>query len=298
MTWRLHRTAYFASLLGERDGSDTTASSYNYAWDEFLEHVAPTTTLEDIPAAVAEYRSELRERGLAQNTVRNRIHSLKSYFRWCHEHRLISENPLAYFRAPREEFNPRQVVDEAILEPVLDQLADLPRNDRLVIGLSLFGGLRAGEVRRLRVRDIELEQERIHVNDGKGHKSRWVDIHDDLAPLLRREIPTETCPNCGYGPESSYLCTSYRSASGMIGKNAAWRIVNRWLRANPHRLRTTRATFSLEQGEEVTQLALELGHEDVNTTAGYGRGRRNKHATRTWKSIQFTRPPEQRREAV
>jgi len=277
MAWRLHYTSHLASLLAEQDASEATAAKYAAAWHEFLDFVAPGTDLAGVLDAADAYRRDMRRRGLAQNTIRGRLAAIKSYFRWCHSRKLIAENPLVYFHLPRVEKNPRDVITEEELEPVLKNMQDYERNVRLVIGLGLYAGLRAGEIRRLHTRDVDLKHGVIRVKDGKGHKG---------AELLEPELPAPSppCPACGYG-SSSYFLIGQRTG-GMIARNYAWRIVDRFLNAGPHRLRTTKATFSLEQGVKVEALALELGHEDINTTAGYT-GRRNTRAKEAIKAVSF-----------
>lgn len=297
MTWRLHYVPYLTSLLVEQDGSEGTATAYSTAWAEFLQHVDGRAGLDDVAPAAAAYRRDMRRRGLAQNTVRGRLAAVKSYFRWCHSRKLIPENPLVYFRIPRVERNPREVVTEEALEPVVDRLDELPRNVRLVVALGLYAGLRAGEIRRLRVRDIDMRRLVIKVRDSKGHKDRSVRIVPALAALLEPEFPAPApaCACCGYGRDS-YLLIGQRTGS-MIARNFAWKTVDRYLDAGPHRLRTTKATFSLEQGVGLEVLAKELGHADINVTSGYGSGRRNVGAQAALDAVEFVRPVQRREKA-
>lgn len=286
MTWRLHYTAYLASLLGEQDGSEATAAKYSEAWREFLRYTDQSTRLEDVPDATAEYRRAMRRRGLAQNTIRGRLAAIKSYFRWCHSRKVLPENPLVYFTLPRVEKNPRDTFYEAELAPVLDQLDSLPRNTRLIIALGLYAGLRAGEMRRLRTRDVDLRRDRLRIHDAKGHKGRTVTVLPELHAILGAELPSPSpaCPCCGYGKES-YLLIGQRTGD-MISRNFARKTVNHYLDGTTHQLRTTKATYSLEQGVAIQELADELGHEDINTTAGY-QGRRNLRGKEAVRAVTF-----------
>jgi integrase len=287
VTWRLHYTAYLASLLGEQDGSEATAGKYAEAWHEFLDHVDPAAGLDGVLEAADGYRRSMRRRGLAQNTIRSRLAAIKSYFRWCHSRKLLPENPLVYFTLPRVEKNPRDTFYEAELEPVLDRMDELPRNVRLIVALGLYAGLRTGEIRRLRTRDVDLRKDRLRIHDAKGHKGRTVTILPQLHAVLEPELPPPSprCPCCGYGTDS-YLLIGERTGD-MIARNYAWKAVNRYLDGAAHQLRTTKATYSLEQGVAIEELAREMGHEDINTTAGY-QGRRNLRGREAVRAVTFT----------
>ena len=89
--------------------------------------------------------------------------------------------------------------------PSLRSLTGL--RNRCVMGLMYEAGLRTDEVLSLKPRDVVLEEKRIEVLRGKGHKSRTVYFRsDELALLLQRWKRAR--------PGGEYLFPTVRSTAG------------------------------------------------------------------------------------
>jgi integrase len=96
---------------------------------------------------------------------------------------------------------PRRLPESLSEQEVASFLADLNTcRDRAIVLLMLLGGLRSGEVRRLRLADVDQGQRRVRV-EGKGGKERVVPVDglffSGLAAYLARERPSGlTTPEC------------------------------------------------------------------------------------------------------
>lgn len=161
------------------------------------------------------------------------------------------------------------------LEPseVAAFLADLcTRRDRAMVLAMLLGGLRAAEVRGLRLVDVDVGLRRLHVH-GKGGRQRIVpvdrDFFTELTGYLREERPsglqTEACFVVLHGPTrgeplseagTRRVFRSHRASSGAT-------------RVRPHRLRHTYGTELAAAGIDLLVLQELMGHVNPETTAGY-----------------------------
>ena len=65
-----------------------------------------------------------------------------------------------------------------------------PGPNRLVAHLLYGSGLRLSEALRLRVKELDFNQDRIHVRDGKGGKDRTTVLPERLHDPLRRPLKT------------------------------------------------------------------------------------------------------------
>ena len=112
-----------------------------------------------------------REKGLKGGTVNKAINCGSRAMRYLFDNKKISENPMAGV----ERFNPNQLERGIPTESEVRALLDINwSNDvyKLAFKLGIFCGLRAGEVSGLRVCDLDLNADIIHVrhswsdNDG------------------------------------------------------------------------------------------------------------------------------------
>jgi len=167
----------------------------------------------------------------------------------------------------------RRLPESLAAEDVEAFLADLgTRRDRAIVLLMLLGGLRAGEVRSLRLADVNMGMRQVLVT-GKGAKQRLVPVERsffaELSGYLHHERPKGlSAPECFVvlrGPTTGQAMTeagmrrifrTHRSRSGAI-------------RVRPHRLRHTYGTELAQAGIDLLVLRELMGHAHAETTAGY-----------------------------
>jgi len=145
--------------------------------------------------------------------------------------------------------------------------------NRCVLGLMYEAGLRIGEVLSLKPRDVVIEERRIEVLRGKGHKSRTVYFRtEELGILLKKWKETR--------PPSDYLFCTVRSPDGKgdaIDPRGFRLTFKRYVEkagldphsVTPHVLRHTCATEMLRRGVNLRVIQESLGHAWVSTTQIY-----------------------------
>jgi integrase len=129
-------------------------------------------------------------------------------------------------------------------------------------------GLRNVELCNLTLDDIDLYNQRIIVQLGKGRKTRQVGITKGLSPYLetylfqrlKRNVPTNhfflNLFGLPYKPSS--LGNIMKRISRLSG-----------IHITAHGLRRTFATLNAEQGRPLHMIQLALGHSDIRTTQEY-----------------------------
>jgi site-specific recombinase XerD len=152
-------------------------------------------------------------------------------------------------------------------------LVDLDTHrDRAMVLAMVLGGLRAAEVRALRLADIDMALRRVRVV-GKGRKERVVPIDDvfffECAAYVRGERPagcrTPECfvslrgPTRGQPLTEAGLRKVFRTHRERCGA----------LRVRPHRLRHTYGTELAAAGVDLLTLRELMGHASPETTARY-----------------------------
>ena len=146
---------------------------------------------------------------------------------------------------------------------------------RVMLSLAYGCGMRAGEVVRLKVGDIDSAQEIIRIVQAKGRKDRNVMLPADILGLLRewwKERPAGQDKGVP-GPER-VLFPGYR------GRHLSARQISRLFKeaakaagitkpVTLHTLRHSFATHLLERGVDIRVIQALLGHTKLTTTARY-----------------------------
>lgn len=155
---------------------------------------------------------------------------------------------------------------------------------RLLLGLCYGCGLRCGEVRNLRIADIDLERGMLHVRQGKGGKDRIIPLGNMLKRGIKKYLDTEKLPGFLFRDVKTYLQTKQRTGylfEGTNGQAIASRSVQSIMstalkkttiikeRVSLHTLRHSYATHLLEQGVSIIAIKELLGHSHVETTMVY-----------------------------
>ena len=146
---------------------------------------------------------------------------------------------------------------------------------RVMLSLAYGCGMRAGEVVRLKVGDIDGEQKIIRIVQSKGRKDRNVMLPGDILGLLRewwKERPTSqdqgvTGPDRVIFPGYNGKHLSPRQISRLF-KQAA-RAAGITKPVTLHTLRHSFATHLLERGVDIRVIQALLGHAKLTTTARY-----------------------------
>lgn len=235
-------------------------------------------------------------RGAAASTMNQRIAAVRGLFEFAVIGGHCSENPvpaarrssgarakrrglLGHVSTGRARTGGRLVRQPSRLPESLDPaeveefFADLfTYRDRAIVLAMLLGGLRAGEVRSLRLADVDVGLRQVRVV-GKGGRERVVPVHRrffvEVTNYLRHERPAdasvEECfvvlrgPTTGQAMTEAGLRKIFRTHRERTGA----------MRVRPHRLRHTYGTDLAAAGLDLLVLRELMGHASPETTAGY-----------------------------
>jgi len=149
---------------------------------------------------------------------------------------------------------------------------------RVMLSIAYGCGLRASEVVRLRVCDIDSPQRIIRVVQSKGRKDRNVMLPDEVLVLLRewwRERPV--CRDMGIPSGQRWIFPGRREGRPLTTRQLS-RLFHQAVeaagitkRVSLHSLRHSFATHLLERGTDIRKIQAVLGHDKLDTTARYTR---------------------------
>jgi len=149
---------------------------------------------------------------------------------------------------------------------------------RVMLSLAYGCGLRAGEVVRLRVGDIDSAQNIIRIVQSKGRKDRNVMLPADILEMLRqwwRERPARQ--DAGVAKQHRWLFPGYKPGRPLTTRqflrlfHASAAAAGITKPVTLHCLRHSFATHLLERGVDIRVIQALLGHHKLETTARYAR---------------------------
>lgn len=134
-------------------------------------------------------------------------------------------------------------------------------------------GLRISEACNLQVADVDLQEGFIYVQQGKGKKDRYVPLDQDTIAWLKRWEAIR--PESGH-----YFCTLkggqlapvyIRQVLDRLSKRSGVYIQDgrEKVHVTPHKLRHTYATELLDEGFNIREVQVLLGHASIQTTTVY-----------------------------
>jgi integrase len=213
------------------------------------------------PARLKQSHVELLKENLPWSPATFAVHfnALRRFLRWAN-------NPLATKRAvwavPGEATGRRRWLDA-------EQLGRLYRaskgSERLLVALEGLNGLRRVEVLRLRLKDVDLGRQRLHVL-GKGRsggKWRSLPMFPETERVLRSLPQTDDA--------NSRLVPISQSGADLILRRAANRagFSKMGLRVSHHDLRRTFGRLAHKAGMDLVQLKNLYGHSSLDQTVHY-----------------------------
>lgn len=255
------------------------ATQRNYIRDvarfaAFLGRPPDTATAED----VRRFQVEVRAAGMPAPAMNSIVSALRFFFTQS------LDRPDLAGRLVRVA-HPRKLPNVLSLEEVA-RLLDATRclKHRAALSVAYGAGLRIGEVRALKVRDIDSERMLIRVERAKGDRPRNAMLPAELLTLLRawwkegRQLGVMHPEGWLFPGQNALNPMSTRQLHRIVVEAAAAAGITR--RVGPHTLRHSFATHLLEDGVDIRVIQVLLGHAKLENTALYTRV-----ATRTVRTV-------------
>lgn len=141
---------------------------------------------------------------------------------------------------------------------------------RLIVSLLYGCGLRNFELCNLKLTDVDLDRQQLHVREGKYRKDRYIPLCDLLVRGIKKYIEAEAPVDYLFNGKSrtgEYIALTPRGVQWAVKEARAKSAVKKQVTA--HSLRHSYATHLLEMGTDIVTLKELLGHENIQTTLIY-----------------------------
>jgi integrase/recombinase XerC len=272
--------ARYLAELARRGSSPHTLRNYSSDLEQVVEYLEPSgekaPPVEQVDIAILrEWMADLFDRGLSAITIRRKLASVRSLFRFLRLEGVLSGNPAARLRTPKAPKLLPDVMSAEKTNRLLDtaesaDIGERPSKERDLAFLELlYGcGIRVSELVGINLSDIDLEEGWLRVR-GKGNKERQVPVPGRAVKAVERYLEMRNA-----APDEQALFVNVRGRR--LGDRSVRKLV-KWYAlvttgdstVHPHSFRHAYATHLLADGADLRAIQELLGHAKLSTTQKY-----------------------------
>lgn len=268
---------YLHTLKIERGLSENSLASYGRDLRYFAAflHENETTLPEAAQENVRAYLELLKASGRSARSVARLISSLRGFYQYLHQLKVIDQNPMATIDSPKPARHLPEVLSLKETERLLeapDTTKTLGIRDRAILEVMYATGLRVSELIHIQLADLHLAEGLI-VTIGKGDKERLVPLGTQAIRWVEKYL-TDSRPLLLKGRRDPFLFLNFHGRP--LTRQGIWKNLQQTVReaginkrVTPHTLRHSFATHLLENGADLRTVQDLLGHADISTTQIY-----------------------------
>lgn len=240
--------------------SERTLQYYKVTVDHMLEKISTPIrkiTTDEIRTYLVEYQ---QRGGCSKVTIDNIRRNISSFFSWLEEEDYILKSPMRRIHKIKTKTVVKEVISDESMEKMRDACEEV--RDLAIIDLLYSTGIRVGELVRLNIADVNMEQ-RECVVFGKGDKERRVYFDAKAKIHLMEYLASRTDDN----PALFVSLDGRHKRLKISGVEIRLRQLGRKLsldRIHPHKFRRTMATRAIDKGMPIEQVQKLLGHSQID----------------------------------
>jgi len=269
---------YLVALRAE-NSSPHTLRNYESDLKQFLDYFSPPETELPTPGAITaldlrEWLGWLYGRGLDAISIRRKLASVRSFFRFLTREGAIEANVARRVRTPKAPKRLPAVPTAEQTNTLIDSVAKAeldrpyPARDLLIFELLYGCGIRVSELVGLDLDSIDRGERWIRVR-GKGRKERQVPYGAKAADALEEYLAARAAK-----PGAQALLVNHRGTrltDGSVRSIVKFyaRMVAGDASLHPHSFRHAFATHLLADGADLRAIQELLGHATLSTTQKY-----------------------------
>lgn len=276
--------AFAAWAREERGYAEATVTSCCAATEDFFKFLAENKTpfasvsVVDVDRAVAakSARAELNRKTIQNHAVR-----LRMFFRFAEDRGWCRPGIATAISMPRMYVNdavPAGLKRDDVVRLLATTEGDRPsdKRDRAILMLLAVYGLRSGELRRLRLDDVDWERETLRVRRPKPGRTHVYPLSPGVGRAILRYLREVRPPRHG---RTLFLTLALNMPFRPLTRGGLGSIVRNRLRTlgivtgrrGPHALRHAAAQHLLDQGMAMKVIGDFLGHRSPSSTAVYAK---------------------------
>lgn len=257
--------------------SENTLDSYKRDLKQYLSYLddinlGSITQTDKI--IIIKYLNYLQEKGRSNSTISRNIASIRSFYQYISEIKLIDKDPTKELESPKIEKKHPQVLSRTEVDLLLGQpkCIDLKGyRDKAMLELLYASGIRVSELIALDIHDLDIETG--YLRCSKSQRERFIPIGSVSIAAMKDYILNAR----GFIIKDKSEKALFVNTNGKrLTRQGFWKIVRQYkLSANinkvitPHTLRHSFAAHLVENGADLWAIQEMMGHSDISSTQIY-----------------------------
>jgi integrase/recombinase XerC len=275
------KESFLKYLEYEKRYSHNTVKAYQSDLEQlsaFLRNVSEVYKIENADHfLIRTWLATMIDKGISARTVNRKLTSLKTYYRFLLQEKVISSNPLLKVNSPKSIKRLPSFIKEKEMD-YFSEIFDsangfLPLRNKLIIETFYLTGMRLSELINLKVNDLNLKGMELKVI-GKRNKERVIPVSNYLLDRIKEYLTLRDQVLNANNETSPYLLITEKGKQTypklvyrVVTKNLSY--VSSNSKKNPHTLRHSFATLLLNQGADLNVIKEILGHSNLSATQIY-----------------------------
>ena len=225
---------------------------------------------------IQNYISQLIDLNLEISTLQRNLSSLRSFFCYLVDEKIINFNPAELIDIPKRKRSLPEVLTQEeinILFTNINTNNPIGIRDRAMFELLYSSGLRVSEMTSIKIIDFLDDNEWLRVY-GKGSKERLIPLGKEVLKWVNFYLDKSRHYLLNKNKKNDFLFVNFRGDG--ISRKGVWMLLKKYVslskitkNISPHSLRHSFATHLIEGGMDLRAVQELLGHSDISTTSIY-----------------------------
>lgn len=274
---------YFDYLENVKRVSNNTLESYKRDIKKYIEYIesSDVSSVSDVTSTIIlNYLLKLQKQGKSASTASRNLASIRSLYKYMQQKGYVSIDPTFELHSFKSNKCPPQALSDIQIEMLLN--TPVCKNvkgyrDRAMLELMYATGMRASDIIKISVDDVNLKIGYIYCNSGS--KERIIPIYAYARDCLQEYINKRSdIPN---SEKTNILFLNLNGSP--LTRQGLWKILKTYQKKSglqfeitPHTLRHSFAIHLLENGADLKSVQELMGHSDISSTQVYEQVVKNK----------------------
>ncbi|MEN8907168.1 MAG: tyrosine recombinase [Clostridiales bacterium] len=266
-------------LNGDKKLSENTLQSYkrdieqylNYVYKDLKQDIKETDNL-----SILKFINCQRDIGKATSTISRNIVSLKKFYKFIYDKKIIEFNHAIFIESPKIEKKIPKILTKDEVEKLLSQPKcdnNKGNRDKAMLQIMYSSGVRVSEL-------IELNIDNFNIDNGilkclNRGRERFIKLDNEIKNILNEYI-VKTRPNLINDKKEKALFVNLYG--NRLTRQGFWKIMKKYKVGadikkdlTPHTLRHSIAAHMLQSGKDLEYIKDLLGHSDISSTQVYAK---------------------------
>ena len=264
-------------LTQERHASKSTVPSYCRDLERMFRFLGEKgiKRAEDVTAvSLNSYILYLEKQGFSISTVSRNVASMKAFFHYAFEKRLVEEDPTRTIKAPHIDKKAPGILSQEQIATLLEQpvlTTSKGIRDKAMLELLYATGMRVTELISVQMEDVNLQMDYVVCRD--EDRTRVIPLGKKAKDALILYLQTAR-EKLLKGKKGNYMFVN--CSGNPMSRQGFWKNLKEYAQKagiqediTPHTFRHSFAAHLVENGARLCDVQEMLGHSDISTTQIY-----------------------------